>query len=123
MALDRDALDLDAIEQLVSAALQEHIPDSFRVTKLDREQGWAIDKIRTAPGEWANQDYRLWVTGDLAWVIASYGNTDAGIGTPTQRALIFPVVFLTTPFPGQADPFRGFLLELLSCEPNIWGLT
>lgn len=95
----------------------------FRVRGLGREQGWAIEKVDVPAGEWCNQDYLLWVTADLEWIIATYGNNDVGVGPRSQTALVLPVAMLQHAAGGSASALREFVIRLLACKTNEWGYT
>ena len=116
-------LDYAAIEARIDAALRQHVPEAFRVKKLDRARGWLLEKVAPAAGEWPNQDYGLWVTEDEQWIVATFGNDDAGMGTPWQTSLTMTTDVLRVRLPHVADPLGGFLQRLLACRPNEWGYT
>lgn len=117
------ALDYEAIEALVAQTLAETVPAGFRVKELGREQGWAIERLDVPEGEWSNQDYLLWVTRDLEWIMATYGNNDVGVGPRSQTALVLPVAMLQHSAGAGANALREFVSRLLTCKTNEWGYT
>ncbi|MFN3244705.1 MAG: hypothetical protein ACE37K_24585 [Planctomycetota bacterium] len=112
-----------AIAARIEACLREHLPDGFRHRLLDRQRGWVIEPPPTSatarPGE-----FGLWVTRDADWIVASYGNTDAGFDPPcTLQTLSLATELTTTPLPSGRDPLRTFLLDLIARTPNLWACT
>ena len=84
-------LDYAAIEARIDAALRQHVPEAFRVKKLDRARGWLLEKVAPAAGEWPNQDYGLWVTEDEQWIVATFGNHQvrSGYTPPLSNRTLF----------------------------------
>ena len=117
------ALDYEAIEALIAQALAATIAAGVRVRQSGREQGWAIEKVDVPDGEWCNQDYLLWGTADLEWILATYGNNDAGVGPRSQTALVLPVAVLQDAAGEGSSTRREFTMRLLTCETNEWGYT
>jgi hypothetical protein len=74
-------------------------------------------------GEWCNQDYLLWVTADLEWILATYGNNEAGVGPRSQTALVLLVAVLQDAAGDGSSALREFTMRLLTCETNEWGYT
>jgi len=115
--------DYDAIAARIEACLGEHLPDGYRRERLDRSRGWVIVPPRD-PQSRPNEEYGLWLTADADWILASYGNTDAGFDPPTTlQTLSLATDLLATPLPSGRDPLRTFLLDLLQRPPNLWACT
>ena len=97
LAMTDTPMPYDEIVALLERRLPELVPKAFRVKRLDGPQGWVIEKVKPAPGEWFNQEFAIWVTADAEWLTATYGNNDIGMGTPFQWSLTMATVNLRLP--------------------------
>jgi hypothetical protein len=109
-------------ERIITNQLRGAIPSGWRWTRCEGENlAWKIVKEQPSAGEWPNQDYRLFITRGLDYLILTHGNNDVGcVGLHhfLQQALVIETAAL-----------RGF--DLAAClrhlrenyKPNEWGYT
>ena len=118
--------DYDAIAARIEACLEDFLPEGFRVVPLDRGRGWAIECPRDPSPEPQppSGEYGIWVTADCEWVMASYGNTDAGYEpSPVLQTLSLPAALVNVHPTRDRDLLGAMIRQLVTLRPNYWACT
>lgn len=109
-------------ERYVSHELEVAVPKDWRIVRQDRKPlSWVLEKAELSSGEWPNQDYCVWVTTDLAFVIITHGNNDVGplsLHQVLQNALVIESVMMREFSLAECVHFL-----FATKKPNEWGYT
>ena len=107
-------------EAFITAELNRAAPEGWSVVHYGGLR-WAVVQSEVPEGEWVDEDYGVWVTDGLDFILFTHGNSDRGPFGLEQ-------VLLNT-LSIDAAALRHFgvptcLTHVMShCKTNTWGLT
>jgi len=112
----------EAASEFLASELKRAVPSGWILRHSDSDSlSWALEACGDAPGQAPVEEYRIWVTQDLKFVIFSHSNSDAGpfdLQSALEQSLVIDAGVLR--FFGVSAAIEHLMAHY---QPNRLGLT